>query len=113
MPIISFSARPSDRPPITMADGQERQADLERVVAEDALQVEGAQEEHPEEADDQQRHHEVGAGDVARAEQAQRHERVGDARLARHEGGQQRERGGAEPERWAEPQPCSLVSSSV
>ena len=39
---------------------------------------------------------EVGAGDVARAEQPQRHQRVGDARLADDERGEQRERDGAE-----------------
>ena len=65
---------------------QEGEADLERVVAEDPLQVEGAEEEHPEHPGDQQRLHRVGAGDVARAEEAQRHQRVGDPRLAGDEG---------------------------
>ena len=94
--------------------GQEREADLERVVAEDALQVERAEEEQAEHADHEQRHHEVGAGDVARAEQAQRHQRVGDARLADEEGGEQRD-GDARRGRACgrEAQPCSVTPRIV
>jgi hypothetical protein len=56
--------------------GKEREPDLEGVVGEDALEVERAQEEHP---DDQQRLHEVRARDVARPKETQRHQRVGRA----------------------------------
>ena len=62
---------------MTSVDRQEREADLERVVAEHALEVERAEEEHrrtsrrPSSA-----WISVGAGDRARAEDPQRHQRV-------------------------------------
>ena len=61
--------------------GQEREADLQRAVAEHELQVERRQEEprehrrRPEHADD------VRGRDVAEPEQAERHQRRRDARL--------------------------------
>ena len=56
---------------------QERQADLERVVAEHALQVERAEEEHPEHArPPSATWTRFAPGHVARAEDAQRHQRV-------------------------------------
>ena len=45
------------------------------------------------------RHDQVGAGDVARAEQAQRHQRVRDPRLADDEAATSSDRDGAEAER--------------
>ena len=70
--------------------GQEREADLERAVAEHELQVERREEEprehrrRPEHADD------VRGRDVAQPEQAERHERRLDARLDHEEDAEQR-----------------------
>ena len=82
---------------------QVRKPDLQRAVAEDPLQVQGSEEEHPEHAHDQQRLDEVGSGDVGNPKQAQRHQRVGDSRLAHDERGQQRERDGPERQRLGRP----------
>ena len=78
---------------------QEREPDLQRVVAEHALQVERAEEEHPEHPRHGQGLDEVRARDVARAEDAQRDQRAACGRLADEERGQQRERDGPEDER--------------
>jgi hypothetical protein len=79
--------------------GQVREANLERVVAEDPLHVEGAEEEHPEHPDDEQRLDEIGSGDVAGTEEAQRHQRVRRRRLAKYEGVEQGDRDRAEYDR--------------
>ncbi len=81
------------------ARGKEREADLERAVAEDVLHVESAEEELAEEPDDEQPHDEVRPGDVARPKEAQRHQRVGDPGLAEDERGEQSDRDRAEDER--------------
>ena len=59
--MISRAEKPSESAPISDRDRQEREADLERVVAEHPLQVEGAEEEHPEHPGDHQRLDDVGA----------------------------------------------------
>ena len=87
--MISFSEKPSESVPITIVVGRKARPTSSGAVAEDPLQVEGAEEEHPEHAGDEQRLQDVGAGDVAGAEEAQRHQRVGDPRLAVDEGGEQ------------------------
>jgi hypothetical protein len=56
--------------------GQEGQADLQRVVAEDPAQVEGAEEERPEHARGAENLDQVRACHVAGGEDPQRHERV-------------------------------------
>jgi hypothetical protein len=79
--------------------GQEGEADLDRVVAQDALQVERAEEEHAEQPGDEQHQDHVRAGDVAGAEQAQRQQRLGGDRLAGQEERHQRDRDCALPQR--------------
>ena len=71
-----------------MHEGRNASPTSSAVVAEDALQVEGSEEEHAEEPDHEQAHDDVGAGDVARPKQAQRHQRVRDPRLTHDEGRQ-------------------------
>ncbi len=89
---FSFAEKPSERVPIDRRHREEREAHLERVEAEHALQVEGAEEEHPEHPGDHQRLDRIGAGEVPRAEDPQRHQRVGRPRLAGDEAGEQGER---------------------
>ena len=62
---------------------QERQAGVDRVVAEHALEVERAEEERREHARDEQAAHEARAHQHAQAQDAQRHDRVLQARLQR------------------------------
>ena len=80
---ISLSVTRSENTRDQHRDRQEREADLDRAVAQDPLQVEGAEEEHPEQPGHHQHLDQVRAGDVARAQDAQRHQRRGRARLAR------------------------------
>ena len=53
--ITSRSEKPTRQDPDRERDRQEREADLERVVAEHPLEVEAAQEEHAEHPGDEQR----------------------------------------------------------
>ena len=55
--------------------GQEREAGLQRRVAEDLLHVERGEEEHPEEAADDDEEDGVGGGQRADAEDPEAHER--------------------------------------
>ena len=78
---------------------QEREADLQRGVAEHELEVEGREEEHrehrgrPEDADD------VRGRDAAQPQQPERHQRRRDARLEHEEGHDAGGRGAEHPER--------------
>ena len=73
--MTSFAERPSEKTPMIRLPGQEREADLQRAVAEHELQVERREEEpgehrrRPEDADD------VRDREVAEAEEPERHER--------------------------------------
>ena len=91
---------------------QERETDLDRVVAEHVLEVQRAQEEHAEQPGDQGHLDQVGRRDIPRAEHAQRHQRVGGRCLARP-GSRPAARWPAPPKPsvCAEPQPnsCALT----
>ena len=82
------------------------------LIAEHPLQVQRAEEEHPEQPGDHQRLDHVRARHVARAEDPQRHQRVGGPRLADDERGDQRDRDGAESER-VRPSPSRSRSVST
>ena len=105
--MISRSESRSDIVPWTMRRRQEREADLERVVAQDPLQVERAEEEHPEHPDDQQR-----LTMFAPATLRERNRRSGISGLAMRAWRTTNAASSAtdtapSPSVWVEPQPCS------
>ena len=80
--ITSFAERPSENSAHDQVGGQEREADLQRAVAEHQLQVERGEEEPGEHRRRPERPRpRSAAADVAEPEQAERHQRRGDPRL--------------------------------
>ena len=65
------------REPPDQRRGQEREADLERAVIEDELQIERREEEHREHRGRHQDADDVGDGEVSVPKEAERHERRG------------------------------------
>ena len=89
------------------ADGhrQEREAGLDRLEAQDLLDVEGREEEQREQAARDQQQHDVGDREAADLEDAQADQRALDAGLDEDEDREQRDADRGQPERSAEPQP--------